>query len=63
MLSREGIDKLWMKSKDIYEFARLVEAHTSSTAPKSMSWYMAAYYDGDQIYVSTEEPPANEDKG
>ena len=26
MLSRDGIDKLWMKSKDIYEFAQLVEA-------------------------------------
>ena len=26
MLSRDGIDKLWMKSKDIYEFAKLVEA-------------------------------------
>ena len=26
MLSRDGIDKLWMKSKDIYEFAKLIEA-------------------------------------
>jgi hypothetical protein len=62
MLSREGIDKLWMKSKDIYEFARLIEAHTSSTAPKSMSWYMdeneiKEFTDGGQMNKHTLAEP------
>ena len=33
MLSRDGIDKLWMKSKDIYEFAKLVEAAAPEQKP------------------------------
>lgn len=33
MLSRDGVDKLWMKSKDIYEFAKLVEAAAPEQKP------------------------------